>query len=293
MKFRELRASGKTQQTNKHKPNLLGFFPLKKYENKQKSPKRPTVTRIRWKLQACGESLLFFPKLSLPGRLYFLPMAIAFKGQGDPTAEVGGADLREDRKDRWITSTCPQPWPLRARLLNRSVIHGTEKCASCLKTCLYVNAPPTPFVSHPLPPPSNWLSIAFLRTLKLMFSLAKTWPLPLKNQTSEKERRDLTFWKASFHSRLAFPFVAQGEAWAGVRGKGSSGLTVLCLGHWRFDPSLPLPLKDLKGFRLTPHSCKHHPPSLQCLMGLNFTRLHYSRGGEACPLLWACFQTLC
>lgn len=87
-KFRDLRVSGKTKTKTNNAPKTKNpcrvFFPLKKYKNKHNSSKRPTVTTVRWKLQAHGESLiLFFSKLSLPGKLSFLPMAIAIREQND------------------------------------------------------------------------------------------------------------------------------------------------------------------------------------------------------------------
>ena len=82
------------------------------------------------------------------------------------------------------TSTCPQPWPLRARLFNCSTIHGTEKCASCLKTCL-LGMPP-----HTIP-----FSLASsASTLKLTFNIfSKSFELNVLHVT-------LSFKMIRFHS---------------------------------------------------------------------------------------------
>lgn len=95
---------------------------------------------------------------------------------------------------------------------------------------LSVWPPPTsPFLSHPLPPPSNWLSIAFLRALNWMFSLAKTWPLPLKNQTSKREREIWPFVSHHSDPGLLSHLWPREKLGAAVRGKGSGGLTVFLL----------------------------------------------------------------
>lgn len=112
----------------------------------------------------------------------------------------------------------------------KNVLHVWKPvCWECLPT-------PVPFLSHPLPPPSNWLSISFLRALNWMFSLAKTWPLPLKNQTSKKEREIWPFVRPHSDPGLLSHLWPREEPGARVRRKGSGGLTVLLrtLKIWSF-----------------------------------------------------------
>lgn len=41
-----------------------------------------------------------------------MPLAIAITGQGDPRAElVAETGLRQDRENRYVTSSCPRPGP--------------------------------------------------------------------------------------------------------------------------------------------------------------------------------------
>lgn len=207
-------------------------------------------------------------------------MAIGIRGHGNPRAElVVETGLRQNKEDRWVTSTCPWPWLLRARLLKCSAIHCAQMCFlfKNLSTCECMALPPVSSLSHPLPPPSYWLSVAFLRTWNWMFPLAKTWPCPLKSNHQGEERSDLL--EGPIRIQVSFPICGPGRS-LGLESeaKGSDGLAVV-LGILKNGFLLHLPLKHRNVFSLTPCSCKFPPPSLQCFLGLNFSILHY--GGEA------------
>lgn len=191
---------------------------------------------------------------------------------------MGETDLREHKEDRWITSTCPQPWPLTARLLNCSAIHCTENVLLVWKRVCMWTPPLQPilFLSHPLPPPSNWLSISFSKSFELNVLSSQNLATSTEesDQWERKEQSDPL--EAPILSQVCFPACGSGKR-LGLESeeKESMGWFFSCLGHWRFDHSLPLPLKDLNIFYLTPWSCKLPVtlPSVFCEPGLNQTVL--------------------
>lgn len=165
------------------------------------------------------------------GDFIFCQWLLPLEGRVTPELSwAGGWTEREERTRRADGTSVPAhslgPWGLDCSTVEQFII---LKMCLLLKICLHVNAsPPNPFLSHSLPPTSNWLSIVFLRPLNWMFSLAKTWWLPQKSQTTEKKgSRDLTLCKAPFGSRSAFSCVSQRGA--GARGEESDSLTVLLL----------------------------------------------------------------
>lgn len=152
------------------------------------------------------------------------------------------------------------------------------KYASCLKSCLpkVVNVfpPANPFSLHPLPPPSIWLSIAFLRTLSwILFNQNLATTSEKSGQWEGKERCDPL--ESPIQIQVCSPIFGPGKSLElGSEEKEVVAWLFSCLGHWTFDPSLFLTLRELNVFFLTLCCCKLPPPSHQYFVGLNFTRLH-------------------
>lgn len=149
----------------------------------------------------------FFPQTLSPWETFtFCQWLLPLEGRLTPELRWMGGRFKIGQMDHQYL---PTAWSLRARLSNCTPWYW--KMCFRLETLSVGNASPhQSLFSRILPPPSNWLSISFLRALNWMFSLAKTCHFHGRI-TSKKERRS-DLCKAPFWSRSAFPFVAQGGA---------------------------------------------------------------------------------